>query len=435
MMALLTVAIALPWLVIALLLLSRNAPSRNSGTTPIDRTAQPDVPVRSPGNAVQDSDPVPQEWIPGKKGPWGRIDTMLFAIDVPDGLVVVPPADQPPVHWSFPGYTKEKVLATLRLAGISQDEVNQLDGSGRWSSTDGVTAVEPGDRLILSLSPEVRAKLYAILVELPQNAQKIDPVWFRPGKVDWRLQDSGLAPESIALLNRLLYPQGENYLLFADFEPALRSLPDDAERRRFLKAILRKRAVLARLRLDADADVEKISQYWGVGGRRKDLFPFLSALHRVEKGCNVNLVYLLPDFARERLYRHPTAVVDDKGVKQDCFWSAYNFFNDPPDNSREDTHSLVGLNRDYYRITIPTQLGDLLILTVGDGVPIHAAVFLADDIYFTKNGVNASQPWILMHLADLLETYQVQHTGHPLAGHPLAGGGSLGIHYFRRKGL
>ena len=75
-------------------------------------------------------------------------------------------------------------------------------------------------------------------------------------------------------------------------------------------------------------------------------------------------------------------------MPQDCFWSAYNFFNDPPDNSVENTHSVVQLNREYDRISNPSQLGDLMILTTRDGVPIHAAVYLADDIYFTKNGVS-----------------------------------------------
>jgi hypothetical protein len=70
-------------------------------------------------------------------------------------------------------------------------------------------------------------------------------------------------------------------------------------------------------------------------------------------------------------------------------------------------------------------LGDLLILTSQDGSPVHAASFLADDIYFTKNGVSLGQPWILMRLSDLLETYNVQHPG----------GEALVVHYFRRNGF
>ena len=309
---------------------------------------------------------------------------MLLDIDVPADAVL---ADRIPLpRWSFPGYTKEKVLATLRTVGVPQDEVNRLDSGGIWSSEQVVTSLEPGDAVILKLAPEVRSKLYAILVEFPQNARQVSPVWFRPGDIDWRLKDGGLAPESVAVLKQLLYPQGENRLLFADFGPALRSLSSDAERTRFMKVVLRERTVLARVKLDPTTDVENLSDYWGIGGRRKDLLPLLVALHRVEKGCHINVVYLLPDFAREHLYRHPVAAANGNSVTPDCFWSAFNFFNDHPDNSVEDTHSVVGLNKTCYRILSPNQLGDLLILTTPDGVPVHAAVYLADDIYFTKRG-------------------------------------------------
>ena len=113
-------------------------------------------------------------------------------------------------------------------------------------------------------------------------------------------------------------------------------------------------------------------------------------------------------------------------VKQDCFWSAFNFFNNLPDNSIDDTHTLrAGLDRYDYQISVPNQLGDVMILTTHDGVPVHAAVFLADDIYFTKNGTNLTQPWTLMRLVDVLDTYHFQHSGSDPAE----------IHYFRRKGI
>ncbi len=431
--AIIAAVIVLPWLAIGFLLApgskvlrnSKYSEARGSGD---QAAASPGAAAAMPGMAsVSDAAPTepPQVWVAGKKGPWGQIESMLFAIDVPDEsvAVVTPPANEPPIRWNFPGYSKEKVLATLRAAGMPEDEVKRLDGSGKWSSDAGLTAVEPGDKLILDLTAEVRAKLYSSLVAFPQNAGQIDPVYFRSGDVDWRLQDSGLAPASIALLKRLLYPQGKDALLFADLQPALRSLPSDAEQRRFMKVIARKRAVMARLRVGPETDVEELAQYWGLGGRRKDIAPFLDGLHRVEKGCTISLVQLLPSFARDRLYRYPAAA-DDKGIPQDCFWSAFNFFNESLDNNAEDTHSLAGLNKGYYRLSAPTQLGDMLILTTHDGVPVHAAVFLADDIYFTKNGVSSNQPWILTRLADVLEYYNVQHPG-----------STLNTYYFRRKGI
>ena len=432
MVVLLAMAVVSPWLVIASVLASGHALSENSKASLL-ATTSPSANVAGGNLSLEDdalSESTPAElpqktWIAGKKGPWGQIDTMLFAIDVPEEFLFVPPADQPPVRWAFPGYTQEKVLAMFRSVGMPESEVAKLNRSAKWSNDDGVTSVEPGDPLILGLAADVRAKLYPILVAFPQNARHIDPIWFRPGMIDWRLQDSGLASQSIALLKRLLYPQGDNMFLLADFEPALRSLPSDAERRCFMKAVSRKQAVMARLRLDPETDVEKISQYWGIGGRRKDLFPFLGALHRVEKGCRPNVIYLLPDFARDRLYCHPFTSVSEKGVKQDCFWSAFNFFNDPPDNRFNDMEYVRQvLDREYYEVQEPSQLGDLVFLAVGKTV-IHAAAYVADDLVFTKNGEDFRQPWILMHMADMMDTYAVKYPN----------SGTLKPQFYRKKSL
>ena len=421
MVPLLAMAIVVPWLASAFLLASQYATLRKLRIS--SRLDSADTCDNSRPDALA-NDPPFQKWLPGKKGPWGRIESLQFAMDLPADCEFTPAAQQPPVRWFFPGYTKEGVLAALRSAGLSAAEVGTLADSAAWSCDGGGAAVEPGDSLILRLAPEVRSKVYAILLAFPKNAQQIDPVWFRPGSIDLRLQDSGLAPESIALLKRLLFAK-EGNLLLADFAPALRSLKSDAEQRRFVKAVSRKPAVLVRLRLEPDADVEQISHYWGIGGRRKDIFPLLGALHHVEKGCKLNITCLLPAFARDHLYRYPSSEPRAEHFDEDCFWSAYNFFNDEPDNRIEDTHSLAGLNRDYYQISVPTQLGDLLILTGRDGVPIHAAVYVADDIYFTKNGATLTQPWILMHYSGLLETYAARYPH----------GGELTAHFFRKMNL
>jgi hypothetical protein len=416
--AFLAIAIVLPWLAVSFLLASQNATSGNSKSSPVVETAG------SNNNAASDTavfDSPRQSWVRGEKGPWGSIESIPFALDVPEGCVLAPPA--PPVRWNFPGYDKSKVLATLRSVGIPEADVHQLESSAKWISNGNVIAVEPGDPFVLGLAPKVRAKLYAILIEFPQNTQQIVPACFHGDEVDRVFQDSGLSPESMALFKRLLYPLGKDRLVFADFDPVLRSMPDDAERRRFMMASLRQRTILARVQLDPDTDVEELAQYWGLGGRRKDLLPFLRSLHRDHERSSVNIVSLLPKFARDRLYCHPCDSAYDKNVVQDCFWSAYNFFNDPPDNSYADTHSNAGLNKDCYQISYPNQLGDLMILTAHDGTAVHAAVFLADNIYFSKNGLNRMEPWILIYRDDLLEQYRPLHPS------------GLDVHYFRRMGF
>ena len=143
-------------------------------------------------------------------------------------------------------------------------------------------------------------------------------------------------------------------------------------------------------------------------------------------GYEINVVFLLPNFARDHIYRHPFTSIDDKGVKQDCFWSAFNFFNETSDNRFNDMAYIRDVvSRDYYQIQEPSQLGDLILVPAEDKTVIHAASYVADDLVFTKNGEDFRQPWILMHMEDMIDSYLVKY---PKSG-------TLKPEFFRKKGL
>jgi len=227
-------------------------------------------------------------------------------------------------------------------------------------------------------------------------------------------------------LKKLLYQNGSSLLLFADKDSALRQLPNDSEKRLFIKTISRKSTLLARLKIDADSDIDALSGYWDVGGRHKDILPLMRSLQRVEGGLNMSIIYLLPHFMREHLYTYPFPSSDPQAPKQDCFWSAFNTFTSQPDDRFSDlqyTHQV--LMTDYYNIAQPSQLGDLVFLSGSDSQALHAAVYVADDVVFTKNGFHCTQPWILMHLKDMVETYAAR----------VPPGKQLNVVYYRRKNL
>ena len=199
-------------------------------------------------------------------------------------------------------------------------------------------------------------------------------------------------------------------MLFADFEPALRHIADKQEQNRFMKAVSRKRTLLAGLHLAPESNIDTIVDYWGVGGRKKDVAPLLHAL-RHEGDGKIQVMCLLPSFARDRLYTYPFSnSVEATGLKQDCFWSAMNFFSNPPDNRVNDMGYLRQLlATDYYTINQPSQLGDVVFLATPKDAVIHAAAYVADDVVFTKNGESYTQPWMLMHMQDMIDTYAVKH--------------------------
>jgi hypothetical protein len=403
---LMTVVMVAPWLVVAALLTAIGLGVRfeKRSVAPVPADAQV---------------------VSGNPGAWGQLEYRPIKIDLPDEFVFVPPPNQPPVRWFFHGFTKEQALEFLQSSGITPAQRALIDKAAWKSEAEGV-AVEPGDEFILSLSSKSRATIYQRLVEFDENSRQIDPVWFRTGQVDERLKDCGLSPASVELLKSLLYPQGESMLLFADFEPALRRLPNDQERHLFMNAVSRKRTLLAGLHINADTNLEAVIDYWGTGGRKKDVAPLLHAL-RHEGDAKINIVCILPHFPREHLYTYPFSnSLDGTSPKQDCFWSATNFFNETPDNRVNDMNYLRDLLKsDYAPITKPTQLGDLIFLATEKDAVIHAAAYIADDIVFTKNGESYTQPWILMHMDDMMDTYVVKHPS----------SGTLKPVYYRKKSL
>jgi hypothetical protein len=364
--------------------------------------------------------------VESKPGPWGRLLYANVMIDIPDEFIVLPPADQPPVRWFFQDYDRDRVVELFKSAGISQAQIAKWLTEDAWQSSANGTWVTVCDDMVLSLTPEARSKIYCTIIAFAENADQMDPAWFRPETLDRELSESGLAPSSIKLLKSLLYRNGSSLLLFADKDVALRQLHDDEEKRLFINAISRKATLMARLKIDADTDVNALAAYWGVTGNRKDILPLMNSLQRVEGGWNLNLIYLMPRFIREHLYKYPSPSTDPQAPKQDCFWSAFNAFGTEIDDRFSDMqYARQVLVRDYYTIAQPSQLGDLVFLADSDNQAMHVAVYIADDVVFTKNGFHFTQPWILMHLNDMVETYSAR----------LPAGKKLNVLYCRRKAM
>jgi hypothetical protein len=95
----------------------------------------------------------------------------------------------------------------------------------------------------------------------------------------------------------------------------------------------------------------------------------------------------------------------------DCHWSTFNFCNDTPDNRFNDPSFAVDyIRKNFYQIAAPSVYGDIVLLMNDRQEIKHSAVYLADGLVFTKNGNNYRQPWMLMHISDLLDTYPDQPT-------------------------
>jgi len=342
---------------------------------------------------------------------YGDIVTTDILLNLPDEFVVIPPSTANNNIMFFEGYTWSMVLNLLKSAKLSDQALHTwVAETPRNHDNDGIQLM-PTDQQILELTPESRSIIYSALTGMPANVNKKDVVCFKPSTLEQIMQESGLSQNSIALLKQLLYSSPKSPLLiFSDWDAALRQIPSDEEKRLFIKTLSLKPSILAEVRITPETNVVQLANYWGQGGRRKDVEPLLYSLQSLKDNVDISVMCLLPAFIQNRLYTYPFPSSDKLDIQQDCFWTALNTFNLNPDDQMYDMDYIKNkLDSEYYKIYEPSQLGDIICLSIGDGKVIHAATYITPDIVFTKNGYNYTQPWILMHKSDMLDTYQARY--------------------------
>jgi hypothetical protein len=261
--------------------------------------------------------------------------------------------------------------------------------------------------VVVSLSTDTRKRLYELLASNPDNIPQAMPFRFRLGGFDEWFADCGLPREKLELVRRLTYTQQGN-LCFADAATFARlSTPD--ETKCLIRSLWRVSTFEMKVRIDNSTDVDALVKYWGGAGGARAYRPLLESMSRIPEGSSVNVTFFLPPFARLRLYTYP-APRDPDILRQDCFWSAMNFFNSTPDdNFFNPEYTQKVLRSEYARIADGShQFGDLLLLLSADQQALHMCVHIADDAVFTKNGANTQQPWVLMKLSEMLGGYESQ---------------------------
>lgn len=349
---------------------------------------------------------------PAQIPPWGELVVRDIKINPPEEYLAFELQHINPPAWIFDGKSVDQVRQLMLSCGLTPDQVARALVPSRVSTTAANTTVAPDNDLVTSLASQTRAKLYHELGHSPENQHMRFPFCFSGNSFEEAFATNKVNPTVTALVRKLMYPRG-NLQCFSDYELVLLQIPDKEEQLRLLRAISSESAVMAGVRIRPDTDVEKLLGYWTWpgGARIKDVQPLLESLKNIPDG-RIGLVYLLPQFVRQRLYTFPLPSHPGDPT-MDCHWSTLNFFNEVPDDHFADPDFTVKfIESNYYQIAEPTKYGDIILFLDGESNnAIHSAVYLADDIVFTKNGNNMAQPWMLMHLRDLVAKYQSDGPG------------------------
>ena len=297
--------------------------------------------------------------------------------------------------------------ASVRAFLLGRDNWHQL--------VNGSIAIYPPATLVAEMSPNARGTLYSALTASGENPLHRWPFRFREDGEDLWFRECGLHEDKLKLARKFLYTNSGT-LAFADL-PAFAELSSAEDTRKLVKCLSRVSTFIMRLDLGKESDIARILSWWKVPGQSQSYAPLLESLSR-ESDHKISIAALLPPFARLRLYTYPDPA-DPNAQFQDCIWSSMNFTATTPDNRffKKDYFQQV-LQRECMPVGDPLKFGDVLVFLTPSNDVAHMCVYLADDVVFTKNGANLSQPWQLMHLSEVKGLYSWN--------------GSLRIQAFRR---
>lgn len=348
------------------------------------------------------SDPPPAGELP----PWGELVTLDIDLEQPEEYVSFEATTDRITTWTFTNSTLNQTREILVASGMSAGLIESTLAAENVEDTPKATIVRPGDEVVIALPNEVRAKLYSTLAQWPENRYMGNPYHLPNEDFSAVMTNKDVPPAALELVKKLTYLQAGKRV-FSDPEVVLHQITTAEGRLHLMKLLTYQTAVLARLRLRPDSDVDKLLGYWGAmpGVRTKDLRPLLDSIRKTPEGGTISLLYFLPPFARERLYTFPLPT-EAGDVKMDCHWTAMNFFNETPDARFQDNaYASNYIKENCYQIGKPSMVGDLVFLLNSKSEVIHSSVYIADDLVFTKNGINFAQPWILMRIPNMCEVF------------------------------
>lgn len=364
--------------------------------------------------------------MPLKPGPWGDLEFVPLSISPPVELLPVDTVEDMSTTWLFPFVGGKALAAFFRDAGVTEELVAWFTDPARMNvMSGGGVEVRPGLRGLSEISPSSREKIFRSLAALPGNRSGL--TYFYLADLDRRFGVEGVDAATVAKFKSRCVTHGD-YEIFSGLSEMISEMSSKEAKVRFLKALSQQKTLLLRLHVSPGSDVEALTAYWAKGESGMGVKELLTSVAAVPGGTWLDVVELLPKMPAAELHSFPKAGEPGEaaGVRRDCHWSAFNFFRNPPD-PRFGRAAAVreAIMEEFVKVEGEPQYGDVLMLSLPSGDVIHSAVYLADDVVFTKNGDTPVHLWMLSRVPDMLAQYSFM----------VEPGDHLTVSYLRSKSL
>ena len=338
-------------------------------------------------------------------GPWGDLEIRSIYLEAPDYLVAGLKQPNSTTAWHFPGASEAFLTALFERAALPKEVQTQLLNPQRILIHEGVWTLFADPALLTAMTVEQRSVIYKELATSTLNPMHASPAYVVSNNADDWLREARLSDEEKHTVKQLLWKDGD-LLAFSDVSILLNQCKTDAEVARIFKFMTRVASLVVNLKLPSGVNWKPLAQYWTDEGRVVDSLPLLVSAAERNSMKSIDVTHLLPAMARRRLYTFPTIESAAEGRLPDCQWTSLNFFNSTPHQYYLDARLTGARIREAYEpVEGPYRFGDVLEFLNAQGDAVHACVYVADNIVFTKNGDGMIKPWVLMWLADVKKLY------------------------------
>lgn len=335
-------------------------------------------------------------------GPWGDIEYVWTHLD-PPAFYFEELLQQLTTQWFFQEISRKEVIELLESCGLGG---GKIPASWLYEAAGGILIEPPNDFLEITEIESIQ-EIQKFILRRSGNLSSLGEFVVENG--DFRASTVGLdLPEELVRWTQERCFQLGGRTIFADTRFALSRITDAELRVRFLRALARTRSMIARLNISTDSDLKEIANWWSSGPNFQRPLPLLEAALETRGVETIDLIHLLPPGAKRVLNTFALRRDVFNGFAPDCYWAAMNFFEGSPSNRFLD----VEIPRSYYfvdrfeKIPEATNFGDVISLSLKDGDQfIHACVYIAEEIVYTKNGGSMFFPYVLMNQNDMMTRY------------------------------
>jgi hypothetical protein len=340
-----------------------------------------------------------------KPGPWGRLEVMQTLLSPPGEFCEFFEDEKRHKPWHFPKLAPTDVIALFYELGWPYTTVSELLANSTMEQVATGTDLFPSFDFVKTLDSDLRAELYGWLANVFDDSRQSNAYRFYGDSLEDWLRDAPLKPATVELLRPYIYKKGD-FLCFADLAAVITKLHDPHETSALIKALTREVTLFIKLHVNAKDDINSLVNYWGRGKREREIRPLLESLVHFPEGMSLDIVHLLPRLPRNLLYTYPRPGLDEHERLRTCYWSSMNFFAEEPDHKFLEIDQVAQvLQQDWQQVNSTPMLGDIALFHDNSGAFYHAAVHIADDLLFTKNGPGLVRPWMLIHQEYLQHFY------------------------------